>query len=60
MKFSIKDFFSKCGQIRGKLNFLCSVDYIVHKWHKGWKSNQEKDEMNLRNQYHKDDTKEDS
>ena len=25
MKFSIKDFFSKCDQIRRKLHFLCSV-----------------------------------
>ena len=25
MKFSIKDFFSKCVQIRRKLYFLCSV-----------------------------------
>ena len=24
MKFSIKDFFSKCNQIRSKLHFLCS------------------------------------
>ena len=25
MKFSIKDFFSKCDQIRRKLHFLCNV-----------------------------------
>ena len=43
MKFSIKDFFSKCDQIRtadlvtvteeilnGKLHFLCSVSINVH------------------------------
>ena len=40
MKFSIKDFFSKCDQIRrilnGKLHFLCSgVNYIHKKVHHG-------------------------
>ena len=32
MEFSIKDFFSKCDQIRRKLNgchFLCSVGYSI-------------------------------
>ena len=28
MKFSIKDFFSKCDQIRRKPHFLCSKGYI--------------------------------
>ena len=51
MKFSIKDFFSKCDQIRKKLRFLCIVSRKCYRTLESMEIKKTRNELRTKSKY---------